>query len=162
MFARKTNLSFLYSSGRRGLNVLKTFKCVHLVFALFKSYSYSPVQRKVLPFSFFRPFKSTPLFFRKLIWRAGKSFPTTPTRSTFVKKLALVEKYVAEPPNASLALPKGVLTVSSAIEPTTNSPIFSSQVTPSPLPLPQWGEEKRKFLCTQVEDRCFSTAFMEQ
>ena len=24
------------------------------------------------------------------------------------------------------------------------------QVIPSPLPLPQWGEEKRKFLCIQV------------
>ena len=48
-----------------------------------------------------------------------KSSPTGPTTRTSVKKLAASEKCTAEPPSARSRSPKGVLTASNAIEPTT-------------------------------------------
>jgi hypothetical protein len=41
--------------------------------------------------------------------------------ATEVKKLAAVEKYVADPPRISVPSPNGVFTVSSATDPTTNN-----------------------------------------
>src|SRR5262249_17287551 len=56
-------------------------------------------------------------------WRkdSGKSSPTTLTRRGRVKKLAVQEKNVAEPPRASSALPVGASIESNAMEPTTRS-----------------------------------------
>jgi len=50
---------------------------------------------------------------------SGKSTPTVATRFTGAKKLALIEKYVADPPNISFEYPKGDTIVSSATEPMT-------------------------------------------
>ena len=48
-----------------------------------------------------------------------KSSPTGPTTRTSVKKLAASEKCTAEPPSMRSRSPKGVLTASKAIDPTT-------------------------------------------
>src|SRR3954471_21295278 len=48
-----------------------------------------------------------------------KSSPTGPTTRTSVKKLAAREKCTAEPPSMRSRSPKGVLTASKAIDPTT-------------------------------------------
>src|SRR5437764_5550404 len=48
-----------------------------------------------------------------------KSSPTGPTTRTSVKKLAAKEKCTAEPPSIFSRSPKGVLTASNAIDPTT-------------------------------------------
>src|SRR5262249_53467364 len=88
----------------------------------FMSPSYLPRQRKVFPpGSTTRPDVSTPRDASICLCSSGKSSPTTPTRFTGVKKLAAYEKYVAEPPSAFSATPKGVSTVSRAIEPTTSN-----------------------------------------
>ena len=50
---------------------------------------------------------------------APKSSPTGPTGRTSVKKLAASEKCTAAPPSMRSRSPKGVLTESKAIEPTT-------------------------------------------
>src|SRR5882724_4266085 len=50
---------------------------------------------------------------------APKSSPTGPTGRTSVKKLAAREKWVAAPPSMRSRSPKGVLTASKAIDPTT-------------------------------------------
>src|ERR1035437_4045739 len=60
---------------------------------------------------------------RKLTCSGGKSSPTTATRDTSAKKLAEVEKYVAEPPSTFSPRPKGVSTVSKATVPTTTIPM---------------------------------------
>src|ERR1700682_1011382 len=54
----------------------------------------------------------------------GKSLPTTPTSLTGEKKLAPTAAYDAEPPNKSECSSTGVLTVSSAMEPTTKRDII--------------------------------------
>src|SRR5512138_3385146 len=54
---------------------------------------------------------------------SGKSSPTTATSETSVKKLAAVEKYVAEPPSTFSPRPKGVSTISNATVPTTTMPM---------------------------------------
>src|SRR5687767_14310811 len=53
----------------------------------------------------------------------GKSSPTTPTRLTGEKKLAPTAAYDAEPPSRSACSSTGVLTVSSAMEPTIRTDI---------------------------------------
>src|SRR5258705_2433314 len=53
-----------------------------------------------------------------------KSPPTTPTILTFVKKLAEIEKWDAEPPSIFSHLPNGVSTASKATEPTTRRDIL--------------------------------------
>src|SRR2546421_3118586 len=58
-----------------------------------------------------------------------KSSPTGPTTRTSVKKLAAREKWTAEPPSIRSRSPKGVLTASKAIDPTTSRLIGRGSLT---------------------------------
>src|SRR5207247_571197 len=58
-----------------------------------------------------------------------KSSPTGPTTRTSVKKLAASEKWTAEPPSMRSRSPKGVLTASKAIDPTTSRLIGGGSLT---------------------------------
>ena len=60
------------------------------------------------------------LFLNSVIYFFGKSSPIVATIFTLLKNDAAMEKYVAEPPSASLRSPNGVLTESIATEPTTS------------------------------------------
>src|SRR6478752_5309258 len=63
----------------------------------------------------------TPRFSSTSNSAAPKSSPTGPTGRTSVKKLAAREKCTAAPPSMRSRSPKGVLTASKAIDPTTVS-----------------------------------------
>src|SRR5207244_8139109 len=106
-----------------GLNVSKTFSATDRVSRVFRSHAYSPDQRKVFPSTRCTPFVSIFRSFQKSNSLAGKSLPTMPTSFTGEKKLALSAAYEADPPNKSACSSTGVLTVSSAIEPTTRTDI---------------------------------------
>src|ERR1017187_9405232 len=82
------------------------------------SHAYSPDQRKVLPVTRCTPCASILRDFQKSNSEAGKSSPTIPTSFTEEKKLAPKEAYAADPPSKSACSSTGVLTVSSAMEPT--------------------------------------------
>jgi hypothetical protein len=65
----------------------------------------------------------------------------TPTNRTWVKKLADIAKYIAEPPTQLSLTPCGVLTVSTAIEPVTNNdtrsdPYYEHLFRNCPYPTP--------------------------
>src|SRR5687767_3605296 len=62
---------------------------------------------------------STPRPCRTAYSSSPKSSPTGPTTRTSQKKLAASEKCTAEPPSIRSRSPKGVLTASKAIDPTT-------------------------------------------
>ncbi len=64
-----------------------------------------------------------PFSSRKCFSRTGKSGPTTPTILTESNGREPREKYTAEPPSVSSALPEGVVRVSRAMEPTTSNAI---------------------------------------
>src|SRR3954462_6325472 len=82
------------------------------------SQAYSPDQRNVFPATRCTPLASIRRDFQKSNSDCGKSSPTIPTSLTGEKKLALSAAYVAEPPIKSACSSTGVLTVSSAMEPT--------------------------------------------
>src|SRR6266436_9123966 len=114
MFASKTKSVLRYDSGNFGLKCSKTLSATERVSRVFKSHEYSPDQRKVFPFTRCTPSLSILRDFQKSNSDAGKSWPTTPTRRTGEKKLALNAAYDAEPPSKSACSSTGVLTVSSA------------------------------------------------
>src|SRR5215210_2575663 len=58
-----------------------------------------------------------------------KSSPTGPTTRTSVKKLAASEKWTAEPPSIRSRSPKGDLTASKAIDPTTHRLMAAAQAS---------------------------------
>src|ERR1700732_3176553 len=87
------------------------------------SHAYSPDQRNVLPGARWTPVASISRDFQKSNSDAGKSSPTMPTSLTGEKKLAPNAAYEAEPPNKSACSSTGVLTVSSAMEPTMRTDI---------------------------------------
>src|ERR1700710_2056438 len=68
-----------------------------------------------------------------------KSSPTGPTGRTSVKKLAASEKWVAAPPSMRSRSPKGVLTASKAIDPTT---VRAMRAAPYRLPSARLGQMK--------------------
>ena len=121
MFASKTKSVLRYGSGKAGLKVSKTLSATERVSRVFRSQAYSPDQRNVLPFARWTPSMSILRDFQKSNSDSGKSFPTIPTSRTGEKKLALNAAYEAEPPIKSACSSTGVLTVSSAIEPTTRT-----------------------------------------
>src|SRR5438105_14225107 len=87
------------------------------------SHAYSPDHRNVLPSTRRTPSVSIWRDFQKSNSAAGKSFPTMPTSFTGEKKLAPRAAYDAEPPSKSACSSTGVLTVSSAMEPTIRTDI---------------------------------------
>src|SRR2546421_8220557 len=87
------------------------------------SQAYSPDHRNVLPSTRCTPSASIWRDFQKSNSATGKSFPTMPTSFTGEKKLAPKAAYDAEPPNKSACSSTGVLTVSSAMEPTIRTDI---------------------------------------
>src|SRR3990167_7014886 len=106
MFARNIYLLFSYPSGRHGLKSANTFSCVSIVSAQFISLTYDPSHLNVFPSFTSSPFRSTPKDFIVFLCLHGKSLPTVATRFTGAKKLALIEKYVADPPKISFAYPQ--------------------------------------------------------
>ncbi len=97
-----------------------TLSWVSSVFAVLRSYSYSPAQKKVLPPSTCSMSSVlTPRPWRTAYSSSPKSSPTGPTTRTSVKKLAASEKCVAAPPRMRSRSPKGVLIASNAMDPTT-------------------------------------------
>src|SRR4051812_35275248 len=88
------------------------------------SQAYSPDQRNVLPATRCTPSASILRDFQNSNSDSGKSSPTTPTSRTGEKKLTLSAAYDADPPNKSACSSTGVLTVSSAMEPTTRTDIL--------------------------------------
>src|SRR5438132_12842963 len=123
MFASKTKSVLRYDSGKFGLKCPKTLGATERVSRVFKSHEYSPDQRNVFPFTRCTPALSILRDFQKPNSDSGKSLPTTPTSLTCEKKLAASAAYEAEPPNKSRCSSTGVLTVSSAMEPTTRTDI---------------------------------------
>src|SRR6266542_5582700 len=120
MLARKRKGAFRWMGPSLGLNVAKALSCTSSVRASLRSKPYSPVHRNVFsPGSTSSAVTSTPRPRSSSRCSRGKSLPTAPTTRTWLKKLAEYEKYVADPPRASLTLPNGVWTLSSATEPTT-------------------------------------------
>ena len=63
--------------------------------------SYDPDHLNVCPPAVSIPDISTPLDNRYCLSLSSKSLPTTATTATEVKKLAAMEKYVADPPKES-------------------------------------------------------------
>src|ERR1700730_13789862 len=126
MFASKTKSVLRYNSGNFGLKCSKTLSAIDRVWRVFKSHEYSPDQRNVFPFARCTPPLSILRAFQKANSDSGKSLPTTPTSLTGEKKLAASPAYDAEPPNKSLCSSTGVLTVSSAMEPTIKTDIQRS------------------------------------
>src|SRR5437764_5229143 len=123
MLASNTKSLWRYASGNTGLKCSNTLSAIERVSRVFRSHEYSPDQRKVLPFTRWTPSMSILRNFQNSNSDSGKSLPTTPTRRTGVKKLALSAAYEAEPPSKSACSSTGVLTVSSAMEPTTRRDI---------------------------------------
>src|SRR6266513_2058021 len=121
MLASKTKSVCRYESGNAGLNVSNTLSATERVSRVFRSQAYSPDHRKVFPSARWTPSVSILRDFQKSNSDSGKSFPTTPTSRTGEKKLALTAAYDAEPPIKSACSSTGVLTVSSAMEPTTKT-----------------------------------------
>src|SRR5438094_10020415 len=123
MLASKTKSVCRYVFGNAGLKFSKTLSAIERVSRVFRSHEYSPDQRNVFPFTRCTPVVSIFRDFQNSNSDSGKSLPTTPTSRTGEKKLALSAAYEAEPPSKSLCSSTGVLTVSSAIEPTTRTDI---------------------------------------
>src|SRR5882724_4702288 len=123
MFASKTKSVLRYEPGNFGWKFSKTFSAIERVSRVFKSQEYSPDQRKVFPFTRCTPSLSILRDFQNSNSDSGKSSPTTPTRRTGEKKLAATAAYEAEPPNKLECSSTGVLTASSAMEPTTKTDI---------------------------------------
>src|SRR5712692_6160492 len=123
MLASKTKSVLRYDFGSAGLKCSKTLSATERVWRVFKSHEYSPDQRKVFPFTRCTPALSILRDLQKSNSDSGKSLPTTPTSFTGEKKLAPNAAYEAEPPIKSACSSTGVLTVSSAMEPTTRRDI---------------------------------------
>ena len=122
MFARKSRSQSREASESFGSKSPNTFSCVSSVWAVFRSHSYSPLQKKVRPPSTCSMSSVTTPWRRSTSYSASpKSSPTGPTGRTSVKKLAASEKCTAEPPSARSRSPNGVLIASNAIDPTTVS-----------------------------------------
>jgi hypothetical protein len=82
---------------QHGLKRSKTFSCVSSVSQLLRLKSYFPRQKNDGPdVSRVKPPRSTPRLLRNVVCSSGKSLPTTATKRTGEKKLAEVEKKVAE------------------------------------------------------------------
>src|SRR4249920_4243488 len=128
MFASRTKLVFRYVSGSSGLKSLNTLRSMERVSRVFRSHEYSPDQRNVFPFTRCTPSESIFRDLQKSNSDFGKSLPTTPTSRTGEKKLAASAAYEAEPPNKSECSSTGVLTVSSAMEPTTRTDMLKWQI----------------------------------
>src|SRR5438105_8754777 len=123
MLASKTKGVARYFAGSSGEKVSKTLSATERVSRVLRSQAYSPDQRKVFPLARCTPVASIRCDFQNSNSLSGKSSPTTPTKFTGVKKLAPRAAYEAEPPSKSACSSTGVLTVSSAMEPTTRRDI---------------------------------------
>ena len=77
-----------------------------------RSSEYFPCQWKVFPSIRSRPSRSMGRPWNAASCASPKSWPTTPTRWTGLKKDAATEKKDALPPSTRSARPKGVSTVS--------------------------------------------------
>src|SRR6266704_5931978 len=126
MLASNTKSVWRYASGNTGLKFSKTLSAMERVSRVFKSHEYSPDQRKVFPFARCTPSLSILRDFQNSNSDSGKTSPTTPTSRTGEKKLAATAAYEAEPPNKLECSSTGVLTASSAMEPTTKTDIRAS------------------------------------
>src|SRR4051794_21745259 len=124
IFASRTKSVSRYAFGKSGRKCSNTFNATERVSRVFKSHAYSPDQRNVLPRARWTPPMSILRDFQNSNSDSGKSSPTTPTSRTGEKKLALSAAYDADPPNKSACSSTGVLTVSSAMEPTTRTDIL--------------------------------------
>ena len=122
MLARKRTSACRAASESLGWNSPNTLSWVSSVWRTFRFHSYSPSQKKVLPPSTCSMSSVfTPRACSTAYSLSPKSSPTGPTTRTSVKKLAASEKCTAEPPSMRSRSPKGVLTASKAIEPTTTT-----------------------------------------
>ena len=120
MFARNSSSESRDASESFGSKSPNTLSWVSSVWAVFRSHSYFPLQKKVLPPSTCSMSSVTTPWRWSTAYSSGpKSSPTGPTGRTSVKKLAASEKCTAEPPSMRSRSPKGVLIASNAIEPTT-------------------------------------------
>src|SRR3989338_7238761 len=61
--------------------------------------------------------RSTPLFLKNCMYLSGKSLPTTLTKQTLLKRLALIAKCEADPPSNCFFVPDSVLILSMATVP---------------------------------------------
>ena len=120
LFARYTNLDFLYSSGTFALKSPSTFSSVFRVVLFSSVLSYLPSYRKVLPSLMLKP-RRFMRFAKTFEYFFGKSFPITASNPVFVKKLAEMLAYVAAPPISHFSTFVGVLIVSKATEPNTTN-----------------------------------------
>src|SRR6202022_3986150 len=127
-----------YDLGSSGLKFSKTLSATERVSRVFRSHEYSPDQRKVFPSTRCTPALSIFRDFQKSNSARGKSLPTTPTSVTGEKYLAAAAAYNAEPPNKSPCSSTGVLTVSSAMEPTTSRDIRFRDLTEFYTPAHTW------------------------
>jgi hypothetical protein len=120
MFARNRKSLFFVSSESFGSKSPNTPSWVSRVWAVFRSNSYSPRQKKVRPPLTCSMSSVLMSRLRSTSYSASpKSSPTGPTTRTSVKKLAASEKCTAEPPSMRSRSPNGVFTASNAIDPTT-------------------------------------------
>src|SRR5262245_49970752 len=130
MFARKSRSHPRAASDSFGAKSPNTFSWVSSVCAVFRSQSYSPLQKNVRPPSTCSMSSVSTPWRRSASYSASpKSSPTGPTGRTWVKKLEASEKWVAEPPSARSRSPNGVLIASKAIDPTTVSDIAAGEAS---------------------------------
>ena len=120
MLARNSTSASREASESLGSNSPKTLSWVSSVWRTLRFHSYSPAQKNVLPpgtCSMSSVF--TPRAWRTAYSSSPKSSPTGPTTRVSAKKDDASEKCTAEPPSMRSRSPKGVLTASNAIDPTT-------------------------------------------
>src|SRR5439155_19038715 len=129
MFASKAKSVCRYDLGNSGLKFSKTLRATERVSRVFKSHAYSPDQRKVLPSTRCTPALSIFRDFQKSNSACGKSLPTTPTNWTGEKQHAPEAANDAAPPNKSPCSSTGVLSVPSAMVPTTSRDIRLRDLT---------------------------------
>src|SRR5829696_2284089 len=122
MLARNRISACLVASDSLGSNSPNTFSWVSSVCRMFTFHSYSPAQKNVLPPSTCSMSSVFTSCARSTSYSdSPKSSPTGPTTRTSLKNDAASEKCTAEPPSMRSRSPKGVLTASKAIDPTTTT-----------------------------------------